>query len=190
MAFFPKWGSILELFHQKIQCMLDPLGCESQGSQNSGTIQCVDSIQDRYPSDLIHQIVIPSAAKIAEMIEYIKQQINSNNQTWLGNEFEKNYQKVIDFGVSHSLNPTFLLALWLEETHAGAVGNYPLGCGNETTLDDSLKCIAEDDAIDKYRNAPLPEFLCRYSDGHYPCTCQAHPNFVPNLFDFYSRLSP
>lgn len=51
MAFFPKWGSILELFHQKIQCALDPIraGCaglftpEPPGGDNTAGGVCQDS---------------------------------------------------------------------------------------------------------------------------------------------------
>lgn len=187
---FPHWGSILELFHQKIQDMLNPLisGLATPGQDTA--ILGTDYLTANYPPNLLRQIVVPSAENIAALLEKIKIWQTQPGNTWIGSKFEENYQKIIDFGAANNLNPALLLSLYLEETHAEAFGDFPLGCGNATTLDASLDCLANDDAIDQYRDAPLAEFMCRYADGHYPCNYQNHPNFIKNLFEFYNQLTP
>jgi len=190
MAFFPKWGSILELFHQKIQAMLDPLVTGLSVPGQNTAILGTDYLAANYPPNLLRQLVIPSAQKIAALLEKIKIWQTQPGNTWVGSKFEKNYQKIIDFGLANNLNPALLLSLYLEESHGEAIGDFPMGCGGATTLDASLDCIAHDPAIDAYRDASLPEFMCRYADGHYPCDYQSHPNFIRNLFEFYNQLAP
>jgi hypothetical protein len=192
-AYFPWLGSIFDFFHKKTQEMLTPIfgsGTNSSSSQSDSSTLGTDFLQKNYPSNLLRQIVIPSAKKIADLLQQISAWQTQPGNTWVNSKFEQNYQKIIDFGIANNINPTLLLSLYLEETHGEAAGTYPLGCGNATTLDGSLNCIAKDPAIDEYRDAPLPEFLCRYADGHYPCDYSAHPYFIRNLMDFYDQLAP
>lgn len=187
--FFPHWGRILKIFHEKLQSILDPRSRGGTGSSNASTLG-TQYLMDHFKADLLSQTVIPSQDAINRIIAKIKAFQGQPGNTWIGSKFEQNYQKIIDFATQHGFNPTLLLALYLEESHGEAAGTYPLGCGNATTLDGSLQCFATDPAIQSYRHAPLWEFMCRYSDGHYPCDYSAHPNFVRNVFDFYNQLTP
>ena len=195
-VYFPWLGSIFDFFHKKVQEMLSPIvtagtGSSSQsGAQSGGPILGTDFLKKNYPDNLLRQIIIPSAKKIADLLQQISAWQTQPGNTWVNSKFEQNYQKIIDFGIANNINPTLLLSLYLEETHGEAAGTYPLGCGSATTLDGSLNCIATDPAINEYRDAPLAEFMCRYADGHYPCNYSAHPNFIRNLMDYYDQLAP
>lgn len=195
-AYFPWLGTVFDFFHKKVQEMLSPIITAGSGSapqsgpQSGGPILGTDFLKKSYPDNLLRQIIIPSAKKIADLLQQISVWQTQPGNTWVNSKFEQNYQKIIDFGIANNINPTLLLSLYLEETHGEAAGTYPLGCGSATTLDGSLNCIATDPAINEYRDAPLPEFMCRYADGHYPCNYSDHPNFIRNLMDYYDQLAP
>lgn len=193
-VYFPHLGTIFEYFlgapviGPSIQTLLRPRGFTSSplvGSADSdGPILGIECLS-KGPADLLSDTTPPDPTKLAALIAKIKQYIADNNPLWVNTKFLQNYQKIIDFGIAHKINPILLLSIYLEETHGEAVGTYPLGCHTETTLDGSLSCFASR----PYLRAPLPEFMCRYADGDYPCTFETHPNFVRNVFDYYNQLS-
>ncbi|MBI3956306.1 hypothetical protein HY339_03550 [Candidatus Gottesmanbacteria bacterium] len=113
------------------------------------------------------------------------------NGSWpnsgLGNT---DYQRQIhDTAAKYGLNEAFLYSLWIEETHASSVGDYPFGCGGYTDFGASLNCIVTDPTVQTYLRDPLPEALCMYADGHRGCTFESHPVFVRNLMYYYDYLT-
>lgn len=109
---------------------------------------------------------------------------------WRGSQLaNKDYQRQIhEYADANNINEAFLYALWIEETHASSAGTFPFGCGRYTEFSDSLNCVALNSVTSTYIRKPLPEALCRYADGHYPCDFTAHPNFIPNLTAYIRML--
>lgn len=97
--------------------------------------------------------------------------------------------KIRDAAQQYGLNEAFLYALWIEETHASSVGDYPFGCGASDTFEKSLECVTTNPTVQTYIRDPLPDALCMYADGHRGCTFEAHPNFVRNLMYYYDTLT-
>ena len=145
----------------------------------------------KYAQDLITRQL--SSAERARMMTRIQELIDRyvGTGTWPNSELaDPARQRAIqEFAQQNGFNEAFLYALWLEETHAGSVGDYPFGCGGYTDFDDSLNCLVNDPAVQTYIRDPLPEALCTYADGHYPCDFSAHPNFIRNLMSFYDYLT-
>lgn len=113
-------------------------------------------------------------------------------------------------------NPAFILALWIEESGADALGSWDLGCqfrdtGNESpvrppasnpqqskrillaTLSDQLECLFEKKYTDPNN---FERFMCTYGPGHYDptkkpgCTFEATPYFPTNLIEKYNQIIP
>lgn len=187
LLYIPRVGSIKEYFIDTIQRILRPLKSGKPVTDKSNDYYgvCMDYIA-KYPTDLVSSQVVPSQESLDWMVRFIEEQLQNGNTTWTGTKFKENYQKIIDFGTKNSVNPAFLLSLYLEETHGEATGTYPLGCGNYTTLDGSLDCVA---GFRPDLKNNLLEYLSIYAGGHSPYYFDQHPNFLCNLFPFYNLLT-
>ena len=112
---------------------------------------------------------------------------------WPNSKIEENWDLVYQEAISHGFNPAFVIAIWIEESGASGVTAWDLGCGSgpKNNLTDQLDCF--------FNRLPwitdqttFAEFMCYYSDGHYPCNFSAHPNFpggVKYWFDLLNRSS-
>jgi len=81
---------------------------------------------------------------------------------WSGSKFDQNHvNQVISFAQQNNWNPSLLLALWLEETHAGAASVLEFGCGSAQGFDAQLNCLAGIDP--KYKNNTFACFLGSYA---------------------------
>ncbi len=126
----------------------------------------------------------------ARLDELVKKYVDSGQ--WPNSQLKNTeYRKAIaDFAATNGFNEAFLYSLWIEETHASSVGNYPFGCGGYRDFYASLNCLVTDPVAKTYLQVTdAAEALCRYADGHFPCTFETHPNFIRNLFSFYNYLT-
>lgn len=85
-------------------------------------------------------------------------------------------------------NPAFVIALWIEESGASGVHAWDVGCTGapKNNLEAGLDCLFGL----SYSNRDFPEFMCIFSEGHYPCIFSINPNFTKNLKVWYDRLVP
>ena len=148
---------------------------------------------EQYSETLITTALTPSQrallmARIQELIDrYVA------NGAWPGSELGNTVfqDQIRQFAQDNGINEAFLYALWIEETHASSVGDYPFGCNGWTREEftESLNCVANDPTVRTYIRGDLDRALCMYADGHYPCDFTAHPNFVRNLMYYYDFLT-
>lgn len=114
--------------------------------------------------------------------------INQVKQRWPQTKIEASWNEVFNQSVSHGWNPTFVIALWIEESGASGVDAYDLGClgAPENNLSAQLDCLFQR----PYANESFEEFMCRYSEGkHTPCVFALNPGFPKNLKYWYDFLT-
>lgn len=92
-------------------------------------------------------------------------------------------------------SPAFLLALWIEESGASGVRAWDMGCTAvpQNNLDAQLRCVAGLRSTSPYNQHNPPsyeQFMCYFSEGHYPCNFSGNPHFVNNFTSWFNRLSP
>ncbi len=85
------------------------------------------------------------------------------------------YKTIEEWAVKMGWNPSYLVALWIEETAAGAIGGQPMGCtfdvakgvgvGTNSTVCEQLLCIYDYPV----RNSTY-DLLCSYAAGGVGCT--------------------
>ncbi len=85
------------------------------------------------------------------------------------------YKTIEEWAVKMGWNPSYLVALWIEETAAGAIGAQPMGCtfdvekgvgvGRNSTVCEQLLCIYHYPV----RNSTY-DLLCSYAAGGVGCT--------------------
>lgn len=145
----------------------------------------------------ISQTTINNASSIMERYypSYAAQGTQNLNSMW---------QEIQQEAVASGWNPSFVLALWIEESAAGgAPGAYGMGCiyhtysngaaktqpgGSQNATREQYQCLFERDFNDFNR------FMCTYSgeirDSQGHCTnFQNNPNFIHNLQFWYNQLS-
>jgi hypothetical protein len=113
--------------------------------------------------------------------------IEAVKRYWPNTEIEERWDYVYVQAVVNGWNPAFVIALWIEESGAGHLDNWDLGCtaGEKNNITSQLFCLFGL----PYQNAPFEEFMCRYSEGHYPCQFEINPNFPGNLKYWYDQLT-
>jgi len=145
--------------------------------------------------------VPPSSGNLDYSIDITntKQTISADNKekviamvmkSWPNSQIEKKWDLVYDQAISHGFNPAFVIALWIEESGASGVNAWDLGCssGEQNNLDKQLDCLFND--LPWFtKNTTFEEFMCNYSDGHYPCDFSNNPNFPGNLKYWYYELT-
>lgn len=112
-----------------------------------------------------------------------------SNQTWAGTtQIETKWDTVYTQSISHGWNPAFVIALWIEESGANAIGDWGLGCtAGEFNIDSQLNCLFRN--FDSYTNGDFEKFMCTYSEGHYPCNSfTLNSGFPNNLKTWYDRI--
>lgn len=120
------------------------------------------------------------------------------------------YTEVIVRSRQANYNPSFVLALWLEETAAGYLGPYDWGCGGTGGFDNQLDCFlglydyysanSPDNSLFSCReggnNPSFEDFLLFYSSG--VCStiqlqdrqfCGIHADFPGRVQSFYSLVA-
>jgi len=107
--------------------------------------------------------------------------------SWPNSKIESHWDFVYNQAVSHGWNPAFVIALWIEESGASGVYTFDLGClgADRDNLSGQLDCLF----ARPYANTSFEEFMCMYSEGHYPCLFEINPNFPGNLKHWYDRLT-
>lgn len=85
------------------------------------------------------------------------------------------YQTIEEWSIKMGWNPSYLVALWIEETAAGAIGGQPMGCtfdvakgvgvGTNSTVCEQLLCIYDYPV----RNSTY-DLLCSYAASGVGCT--------------------
>jgi hypothetical protein len=142
-------------------------------------------IQSNYPTNThLNTQNLPNPNSVGCLIEYAK--VN-----WPNSKFTPSYiNRVVDFAIQNGWSPTFLLALWLEESHAGSKSSREFGCGYYQGFEAQLSCLANDEKLQSYKNGNYADFLCLYA-GSPPnnCTFAINPTFVKNLSQFYNILT-
>lgn len=107
-------------------------------------------------------------------------------KSWPESKIESQWDNVYNQAVSHGWNPAFVIALWIEESAASGLNARDLGCGRiYNNLEKQLECLFSR----PYANKSFEEFMCIYSEGHYPCEFITNPNFVENLGDWYHEAT-
>ncbi|MEK7513589.1 MAG: hypothetical protein AAB580_01745, partial [Patescibacteria group bacterium] len=140
--------------------------------------------------------MLPNPDNLACLIAYAQEE-------WFdlyGTEFDdQGAEKVINFAINNNYNPSFLLALWAEETHGGDLSARQFGCGPRGAtanygLDNQLPCLAGIDP--KYKLNTFACFLgsyagdtplslnCGYGD---PDNVVTNP-FFPYIIQYYNYL--
>ncbi len=119
----------------------------------------------------------------------IKDQIQ---QSWPSAQID-NWDLIIEEAVKNNWNPSFVLALWIEESGAQGVASYsdPLGCApNQPTTDIliSLNCLFSN--FSQFGNDQFIAFLARYSGGPADNPFSNNPNFLNGLRSWYEKLVP
>lgn len=107
---------------------------------------------------------------------------------WPDSKIRKRWDYVEGRAIKNGWNPAFVIALWIEESGASGVSAWDVGCTGapQNDLEAGLSCLFGL----SYGEREFPEFLCRFSEGHYPCTFSINPNFPKNLKVWYDRLVP
>lgn len=97
------------------------------------------------------------------------------------------WQYVQQQAIANGWNPALVIALWIEESGASGTNAYDFGClaATPNNIDSGLNCLFTKIS---YHNDPFDSFLCKFSEGHYPCTFDKNPNFVVNLNYWYTKL--
>jgi len=107
---------------------------------------------------------------------------------WPNSKIKSAWDYVEKRAIENGWNPSFVIALWIEESGASGVHAWDVGCTGapQDNLSAGLDCLFGL----PYSNKPFPEFLCTFSEGHYPCDFSINPNFPKNLKAWYDRLVP
>lgn len=140
--------------------------------------------------------------------ESIKKEVRDS---FKGSKVDEYWDKIIKWSQDPkvSLNPTLVLALWIEETGAskttlaanggGGVANDKgefsaghLGCAPEQdqTIDESLNCLFKFIAARNLTNNQFPDFMTAYSGGPANAPFSNNPNFPANIKKWYSNMVP
>lgn len=131
-----------------------------------------------------------SSISISETKKQAIIKIVKSNQTWAGTtQIETKWDTVYTQSVNHGWNPAFVIALWIEESGANAIGDWGLGCtAGEFNIDSQLECLFRN--FGSYTNSEFEKFMCVYSEGHYPCNSfTLNPGFPNNLKHWYNRIT-
>ena len=107
-----------------------------------------------------------------------------------------NWNIIVRRSITEGWNPSFILALWIEESGAQGAASYddPLGCapGQPTTdIEISLTCLFSN--FDSFKNNQFTDFMVKYAGGTPGQPVVGNDNFpkFPNVIkDWYSRLVP
>lgn len=126
--------------------------------------------------------------------EGIKTQIKNN---WPNAQLQ-NWDIIVPQSIANGWNPTFVLALWIEESGAQGKTPYddPLGCAPDPNkpnydINISLGCLFRSFPANEYANDKFADFMCMYSESKKaPCVFQTNPNFPKNIKYWYSQLVP
>ncbi|NIO07243.1 MAG: hypothetical protein GTO40_04305, partial [Deltaproteobacteria bacterium] len=107
--------------------------------------------------------------------------------SWPNTKLESHWDYVYDRAVAEGWNPAFVIALWIEESGASHLDTWDVGCTGapKSDLAAQLDCLF----ARPYANTEFEEFMCTYSEGHYPCVFAINPNFPGNLKHWYDRLT-
>ncbi len=130
-------------------------------------------------------ISIPEEKKQAVIDQALK--------NWPNSKVESHWDYVYDQAISHSWNPAFVIALWIEESGASGVDAYDLGClgGNRNDIVSQLNCLF----ARPYANETFRTFMCKYSVERKDCYTNPNynfsnnPYFPTNLGIWYCRLT-
>ncbi len=129
--------------------------------------------------------------------------------------FIDHWQEVYEKALSQNWNPALVIAIWIEETAASDVCSLETqqirNRGYATGILDfgvitlpSTRCSDRDEVkIAKFREQlriflnivdkidppkTFEKFMCRYSEGHYPCSFDINPGFLSRLPTVYNCL--
>ena len=107
---------------------------------------------------------------------------------WPDSKIQDEWEYVYKRARENGWNSAFVIAVWIEESGASGVHAWDVGCTGapKNNLEKGLDCLFGL----SYASKPFPEFLCRFSEGHYPCVFSINPNFPKNLKAWYDRIVP
>jgi len=143
----------------------------------------------------------PSPSPVPSSVGYVIDYRNSNidsekNRTqvialvkawYASSKIDQNWNYIRDQAISHSWNPAFVLALWIEESAASGADAYDLGCllGPKNNIVTQLDCLFQIN----YAHEKFEDFMCMYSEGQMsPCFFALNPQFTTNLKIWYDRI--
>ena len=104
----------------------------------------------------------------------------------------ENFDTIVSQSKAHNWNPSFMLALWIEESGGqGVKYDDALGCDPShptTDINVSLNCVFKQ--FDSYTKS-FADFMCNYSESRdAPCDFSRNPNFPKTIKSVYSTLVP
>ena len=110
-------------------------------------------------------------------------------------EVEDGWKLISDRAIAEGWSPAFALAIWIEESGASGVKAWDMGCisSPQHDLPDQLQCFLERPTKIPYnQHNPLTfeQFMCIFSEGHYPCEFTINQFFPKNLVDVLNRIAP
>ncbi len=195
--YFPHVGSIYDYFLKGIQTALRPKGyggftpsAEPDTSQPS-TANC-------YP--LTYNLPFRDTSVAPKDVESLIQYINDHNLEMpqfsqggllrMAANLRARYNEVVNGATAAGYNPAFALAIWIEETGAGAFSDHDFGCGTSSGFDSQFNCFlglydfysagsSSNSLFDACRTGDTPdfeEFMLFYSVG--TCSTVQQQNFM------------
>jgi len=180
--YFPYLGGIQKAKEWVVQALNPSSGgtAGQSGKPAPGLISPLEPVTLNYTIDYRNPNVTISAEAKAEAIRIA---LNS----WPNSKLESHWDYVHDRAVAAGWNPAFVIALWIEESGASGLYTYDVGClgASRGDLVGQLDCLF----ARPYANTSFEEFMCTYSEGHYPCEFTLNPNFPGNLKEWYDRLT-
>lgn len=104
------------------------------------------------------------------------------------------WDKVYNAAVAANWSPAFVIAIWIEESGAGGVKAWDLGCRYAkdgslmayNDIDSQLECFLNKKYADPEN---FEKFMCFFSEGHYPCTFDLNPNFARRTKNWFDELT-
>jgi len=135
-------------------------------------------LESAYPSNThVDTGKIPDPTAVACLAEYA-------DRNWPGNQFRDHLNQTIDWALAHGWNPSILMSIWLEESHAGQIGK-EYGCGAQgVNPADQLQCLET-----VTLNVTFSRFMCLFA-GDCPDndTQDTNPSFMA-VTQFYNILT-